>query len=253
MRTVEAIIKDSITDGLELPRTGIQNDVILEAVSKYNFCGRTIWDMWPWDSKKIDQFDTSDSTYVASFDTTTGIIMFTATVDLIKAVQAAAASSGNDDTFVWNESEVNAAMIGKQVSSGNFTKLSDTSAGLRRIRVQVSDNVSTYKVLATKRFTEAVVDAAYSSGNPSATPTDYRVLIFPIDKADQSLEAYIADQLRLWDGQPARDEWGGLLRVAIGTVENQEQRSRRFFPAGGDFSNVGEFEYGGDYGYRKTY
>ena len=164
MRTAEDIMKDSITDGLGLPRTGIQNDVIQEAVSKYNFCGRTIWDAWPWDSKKIDQFDTASAS-VSNFDTAT----------------------------------------------------------------------------------------AYSSVTPSATPTDYRVILFPLDKADQALQAYISDQLRLWDGQPQRNDWDALLRVAIGTQENQEQRTHQLIVPSPAFADVGRFEYGGNWGTAKTY
>tara|TARA_R110000751_G_C13791852_1_gene482237 strand:- start:265 stop:1002 length:738 start_codon:yes stop_codon:yes gene_type:complete len=245
-------MKDSITDGLGLPRTGIQNDVIQEAVSKYNFCGRTIWDAWPWDSKKIDQFDTASAS-VSNFDTATGIITFAANVDLIRGVQAANPNATDGGLFVWNESEINMAMRGESVSSGRFKHLSDTDAGLRRIQVAVDDNVATYNILATKTFTKAIIDPAYSSVTPSATPTDYRVILFPLDKADQALQAYISDQLRLWDGQPQRNDWDALLRVAIGTQENQEQRTHQLIVPSPAFADVGRFEYGGNWGTAKTY
>lgn len=253
MRTADDIMKDSITDGLGLPRTGIQNDVIQEAVAKYNFCGRTIWDAWPWDNKKIDQFDTSDATYISSFDTATGIVTFAANVDLIRAVMGVNTNSTNNDSFVWNESEINMAIRGESVTSGAYKILADTAAGLRRIQVAVDDNVATYKILATKTFTKAIIDPAYNSSTPSATPTDYRVILFPLDKADQALQAYISDQLRLWDGQPQRSDWDSLLRVAIGTQENQEQRTHQLIVPSPAFADVGRFEYGGNWGTAKTY
>ena len=175
MRTAEDIIKDSITDGLGLPRTGIQNDVIEEGISKYNFCGRTIWDAWPWDTKKIDQFSTSDSSYVTDFDTTTGVITFAPNVDLIRAVQAATTGSSVGGTFIWNESEINMAMRGQDVTSGSFMHMADTAAGLRRIQVASGDDVSTYRILATKTFTKAIIDPAYNASTPSSTPTDEKV------------------------------------------------------------------------------
>jgi len=253
MRTAEDIIKDSITDGLGLPRTGIQNDVIEEGISKYNFCGRTIWDAWPWDTKKIDQFSTSDSSYVTDFDTTTGVITFAPNVDLIRAVQAATTGSSVGGTFIWNESEINMAMRGQDVTSGSFMHMADTAAGLRRIQVASGDDVSTYRILATKTFTKAIIDPAYNASTPSSTPTDYRVILFPLDKADQALQAYISDQLRLWDGQPKRDDWAALLKVAIGTQENQEQRTHQLIVPSPAFADVGGFEYGGNWGTAKTY
>jgi len=241
MKTIEEIIQAAIPTGLGLPRDPIALDVLRAAIDSYNKCGQPMFDSWPWDSKKIDQFPTSDSTYVTSF--TDGVITFVSTVDMVLAVMAVSTGDEND-IFIWPESEINAAMARQQVSSQQFVHLSDTSAGLKRIKVNADDGVSTYRILATKRFVEATYESTYSASDPSATPTDYRVLTWPIQHCNQAIVACVADDLRVWDGQKRRNDWQGMLQTAVQKVQTQEARSIQIVPACPMFDDMDDWTQG---------
>ena len=239
--TVEEIIQDAVSDGLGLPRDPIANDVIQEAVARYRKVGRALYDDEIWDNKKIDGFTSDDSTYVASFDTSTGIITFVSTVDMVRAVVAVDSSSLEDDTFIWPENDVAAYMRGDTIGNTRFQILADDSSNRKRIKINVDDDVTQYRILATLRFVPATIESSYDSSNPSNTPTDYRVLTWPIRDADPVIVAYMADELRAWDGQAIKGDWGRLLNNVKDKLRTQEARENVFMPIG-DFREVGNWD-----------
>jgi len=241
--TVLELIQGAVSDGLGLPRDPIQNEILLEAISRYNKVGRVIFDEELWANKKIDQFLSSDSTYVSSYDTSTGIITFTSSVDMVLAVVVVNSSSLDNDSFVWAENEISAMLRGDQtgITSGRYHKLADTAAGLTRIKVNPNDDVQSYRILATKNFVEATVESSYSSSDPTATPTDYRVLEWTIPDALPVIQAYMADELRSWDGQARRGDWAQLLGNAKSKTITQEGRENVIMPIG-DFGEVGAWQ-----------
>jgi len=244
-RVVVDILVDAIADGLKLKRDPIQLSIVDEAIARYRKCGQVIFESYMWDARKVDQYEvTPDSD---------GIITFASTVDLVLALRGTEAGETTSDTIIWPEDEVNAAIRGDDVSSLRFTKLSDTTAGLRRIQTQADDAFSTFRALVTKRFVPAVRSLTYSSLNPTATPTDYRVLTWPVDHADAALVAYIADELRKWDSTKPENDWEKLLAIAVNKVSNQAATDHTIFPMSPMFSDLSGF-YGSESNYdHKTY
>ena len=228
LRTVKEIIEDAVSDGLGQPRSPIQNDVLLEAIARYRKVGKFVFDSFPWDAKKIDQFTTANSTYVTSF--TAGVITFTALVDIVRAIKPLT-SAGEDTEALWPQSDIEAAIRGVPVESDRFVFLTDGTDGVKRIKVDPDSTTTTYGILAAKRFVPAIVDASYSAGSPSATPTDYRVLTWPIHRAENALVAYLADELRMWDGQAAVGDGGTYMQRAIDTITRQESHAQVHSPA----------------------
>ena len=250
--TVLEIIQDAVSDGLGLPRDPIQNDVMAEGIARYRKVGKVIFDLFPWDNRKTPNFDTDDATYMTSYDTDTGIITFAATIDIVRAIRAVSTSNTAPDGIVYAQSEINAAINGVDVSSGRFDPLPDDSNGCRRILIQKDDAVAKYRILATARFIPAIIDSAYDSTDPSATPTDYRVLEWPIDHADSAIIAYMSDELRGWDGQRLKNDWKELLSGAIGKVTEQQARGKEVFPQVGMFGDLGDDTYADETWGRKT-
>jgi len=246
-RIVFDILKDAISDGLGLPRDPIQNDILNEALARYEKCGKTIFDSFQWDTTKVDSFLTSNATYVNSF--TNNIITFETNIDIILAVRPVEDTTIDDNPALWPQDEVDAAIRGEQVSSGRFTYLTDDTSNRRRIRVYADDNVDTYRILARKRFVPAIVDPAYSALDPSATPTDYRVLTWLIDHADAALVSYISDEFRAWDGQKKQNDWKALLASAVHKVEELQATEHVVYPMDGMFSDLddGQIGYGALY------
>jgi len=240
--TVWEIIQDAVSDGLGLERDPIQNNVINEGIAKYRKCGKTLFDLYPWDNTKVPVFDTDNATYVSSYTVATGIIVFESVVDTVRAVRSVdATDTDNDDTIVYPQSDINAAINGVEVSSGRFDPYPDDSSGHRRIIVSKADAIAKYKILAQIRFVPAVIDAAYDPLAPTTTPTDYRVLSWPIDHADSAIIAYIADELRVWDGQTAKGDWTGLFKVAKDKIERQQARGNEAYPADPMYGDMDEW------------
>lgn len=233
--TVLAIIKKAIINGLKLPEDPIANDVLSLALGFYNTSGQMLYDIWPWDNRNIDQL-----TMTPDAD---GIITFGVTVDIIRAVKAVATgSSQNDDTFVWPQDQIEAAIAGQLVSPDRFVYLSDDpTTGGRRIQVNTDDAVSSYKVLAFEKFVDAIVDPNYDPDNPTNTPTDYRVLEFPIDHADPAIIARVSDDLREWDGADRKNEWQAMIEVAKQKVDKHQARGHVVYPVDPVFGEMGEW------------
>jgi len=234
MKTVETIIKEAVATALGLKKDEIENDIIDIAIDKYNFCGRIIFDVWPWKEKKIDQFTIS-----ADDD---GIILFNgdnADVDIVRAVKAVASDDSEVDVFVWPQNEVSAAIQGVDVSSARFLNLANDDDGYRRIQVNVDDEVTTYAVLAMKRFVESVIDDSYDPVTPTDTPTDYRVLTWRLEDANSILISYIIDELKAWDGQPRDNLYQELLKVPIQKAKWQEANEHITYPVDSDFEEIG--------------
>jgi len=241
--TVLEIIEDAVSDALGLERDPIQNNVIQEGIARYRKCGKIIFDLFPWDNRKLPYFntDSADATLMTSYTTTTGIIIFGTSIDIVRAVRSIE-TSDNDDTggLIWAQSVINAAVIGENVSSVRFIPMDDSAAGNRRISVRIDDEVAKYRIVATKRFVPAIIDAAYDALDPTATPTDYRVLEWPIHHADPAIVAYVADELRGWDGQTEKEDWNSLLQVGINKVDNQQARDHQITPQDPEFNDLDE-------------
>lgn len=228
--TVYEIIQSAVSDGLGLPRTPIQNDVLLEGISRYNKVGKLIFDRYPWDNAK---------SAIAEVSPTSGIITFASTVDIVRAIRPKDTTSTNDNQLaIWPQDDVNAALQGVAVSSNSFKYLADDSSGNRRIQVNTDDGVTTYYALTLLRFVSAIVDPSYSASSPTDTPTDYRVLQFPIDVANSALASYMADEMRAWDGQPREDKWQEQLQIALNRVQNQSAREVVVYPYDSGFNDL---------------
>lgn len=244
LRTVLSIIEDAVSDGLGLPRSPIANDILAEAISRYNRIGQDIYDLFPFDAKKLDPFTTSNTAYVTSF--TAGIITFKATVDIVRAVRPVVDDSPG--VALWPQDDIDAAFrTGADVDSQRFIYMADGADGVKRIKLNTDDDATTYSILATSRFVRATIESGYSAGSPSSTPTDYRVLTWPLHHALPALVARLCDELRVWDGQRPNGDWTRMLQVAINKVTRQEAREAVVMPADPAFGDAGSWEDGNNY------
>jgi hypothetical protein len=174
--------------------------------------------------------------------------VFTSLVDAVRAIRP----NGTDGTPGFNsfaQDDINAAMRGVTVDGARFIHMPDGADGVKRIQVNVDAPVTAaFTILATLRFVPATVEASYSAGSPSATPTDYRVLTWPLHRAEGVLVSYMADELRAWDGQSRKGDWAGLLETEIGALNRQENREFLVVPEYGNFGDSGSW-WGGTSGY----
>lgn len=230
--TVEEIIKPAILDALKMEES-IPASFIKAAVNFYNASEPFVWRKWPWHNRKIDEISVSaDSNGVIVFD---GV---NSDVDMVRAVKAVDAS-GDASLLIWHEDSIRAAIKGDEVSSGRFDQLSDDVNGNRRIKISAEDGVDTYKVLAFRRFVKAEVNDTYNSDDPSATPNDYRVLTWKIDRAEAALIEHITDKLRKWNNMEATGTWNHALNGSISDIKKQEAREQLITPACGMFGETG--------------
>ena len=170
-------------------------------------------------------------------------------VDVVRAVVALA--EGDDgDVLVWNQDAIRSLMNGgDSPGSYRFHNIADDASGNRRIKVDVEDGVSSYKVLAFRRF----LKAAFYSATTVPTPTsddDYRTLKWKIDIAEPALIAWIADKLREWASREKTGTWAHSLNGTIKELREQEATEVLITPDCGMFADVGGFDV--DDGWRKT-
>lgn len=235
-RTVESIIKAAIREGMKIyTDAGITEPMIQQSVDIYNASEPFIWRKWPWTNRKIDEIEVSPDE--------DGIIVFdgdNSDVDMVRAVRSVS-TTGDSTPMIWNEDDVRAAMNGGEIGSDKFQKLVDDSDGYRRIKVSVDDAVSAYKVLAFRRFVQAEVNESYSSGDPSATPYDYRVLTWKIDRAEAPLIDYIADGLRSYMSKEKKGTYVHGLNGTIKDIRDQEATEKLMTPAEGKFGEMGDW------------
>jgi hypothetical protein len=233
MATYADLIADCVALALLLPKTPIQEEVRDIALAVANHRARIIWSKWPWDNEKMDEF-----TAPAAVN---GIITFPVTVDVVRAISSVDADGGR--TRIWNEDEVIAAAQGLKVSSERFQYLADAAGALRRIQVAEDTSLdgATFKALCLARYVPAIVDPAYSATNPTATPTDYRVLNFVLDRAEAAFMEFICDALRVWSGQQKLNEGDDLMTAAIKREQYDGDRERRTNPKVPMFEGVGDF------------
>ena len=229
--TAETLIKAAYRNGIGLDADVMDNLLIALGVDYYNLCGKTIFDRYPWDERKIDRAEVSPSS---------GIITFGSTVDTVIAIRPKANNTANDNNYaIWAQDQVNAYLFGQEVSSSSFVYLAPDSSDNRRIRVNTDDNVTTYYAITTKRFVEATVESSYSAGNPSATPTDYRVIQWQISHATEIMKAYMADKYRVYNRDKATNEWVDMLKVEIDKVDAQQATDQQIVPECPMFSDLG--------------
>lgn len=230
-KTVETLLLDCISQALSLPRDPVQVDIRDLALSIFNEQGRIIWDQWPWDNEKIpEQTVTPDND---------GIITFGAEVDVVRALQAVSAG-GDTGTRIWNEDDLIAAAQGATISSERFQHMREEN-GVVRIQVPTAATYPTYKALCLSRWVDATVEAGYNPADPTATPTDYRVLIFAIYRAEPALVAMIKDGLREFTGRPQLKNGTQLLQIALQRDTYDADRERRINPRNPMYSEIGEW------------
>jgi hypothetical protein len=228
--TIKEIIQDCAREALGVEVEPLQTEVRDVGLASVNNRGRMIFDAWRWSNTLMDEFE-------APAPDADGVITFDADVDVVRAVKAVSAD-GASQTRVWNEDQLIAAANGVSVSSDRFQHLADED-GCRRIVVDVSEGASTYRVLAMKRFVPAVVDADYDEEDPDDTPTDYRVLTFAIDRAEQALRAAVMDDFRVWQGLAPRGDWQQLMQDAVRKEAWDSDYERRVDPRSPMFEEVG--------------
>lgn len=232
--TVESLCKTAIGEAHQI-HEHIPDDFIQRAVNAYNASEPFIWRKWPWQNRKVDQFDASPDS--------NGVIVFDgdhSDVDIVRGIKALD-SSGDMDVLVWNEDEIRAAIAGSDISSEAFQHLSDDGDGNRRIRVNVDDEVTTYKVLAFRRFIKAVgpYDAGFDGDNPGTN--DYRTLTWKIDRAEASLISFMVDELKGMNGSEKTGKWNHALNGTLKDLKEQQAGDRTFAPDEGAFGEMGDW------------
>lgn len=230
---VKDILVDCIQQAMGLPRDPIQIDDRDLALASFNENGRIIWDSWSWDNEKIDEFEAP----AADAD---GIITFAADVETIRAIKAVKTGTTDSTTRIWNQDDLIAAAHGVVVDSDKFIHLADYN-GLRRIRVATDEAVTSYRVLALARWVDVFVDPNYDEDDPSATPLDYRVKTFIIDRAEPALRAAIKDDLRGAIGRRRTGNADKLLNMALQRETYDSDRERRVDPRYPMFIELGDW------------
>jgi hypothetical protein len=222
MQTYSELIADCVAIALLMPRSPIQEEVRDLALAVANHRSRIIWDEWPFDNEKMDEFDAPAPV--------NGVITFPVTVDVVRAISSV--DSNGERTRIWNQDELIAASQGESVASSRFEHLADAAGNLRRIRVASDDSLdsTTFKALCLTRYVPAVVDTLYDPLNPTATPTDYRVLNFLLDRAEPALKEFVCDSLREWSGKAKQGEGVALLTAAVKREQYDNDRERRVNP-----------------------
>lgn len=226
-QTVESVIQEAVQTVLALPPDELQNDIIALALAHYNRAGLKLWLKWPFDNEKREvELVTS---------TAEGIITFDPTVESVRFLRQQSAT-GDTDTPIWNEDELLAAAQGESITEDRFQHLSDSTLGYRRVKVYEAS--ANYWAYTLSRFVRAIVDPNYAPGNPTATPTDYRVATFTLDRAIPALIAEIEDGLRAFAGIAKEKEGDDLFGVAVQRETYDSQRERRLNPRAPMFAEI---------------
>lgn len=220
MATIQAIIQDAVQSVMLVDRDNIPNEIRDLCLSVINTEGRIIFDAWPWDNAKIDEFDIPASD-------ADGIVTFAATVGEIRAIRAVSSGTQSADP-VFAQDEVLAAINGNTVDTARFIYLSDDSSGNRRIRLSAACDAGDYKVLALKRC--PVYSALDSDDDGYDATVDYSLVGFVVDRAEPALRAFVEDAIRRYLGYPQMNRGAGLLQVAISRESKQQQKEHRVNP-----------------------
>jgi hypothetical protein len=234
--TYDTLIRDCIAEALCLPRDPIQSELLDVGLASANEHALIIWMSWKWDNEKMDEFTTP----TVGAD---GIITFASDVDSVMAVKCL--NDGSDvEVPIWPEDEYLAASQGGTVSSDRFQQIASTTAGLRRIKVEVPETGETpvYKALCLKKYVDAIIDPAYPATLPATTPTDYRVLEVVIDRGIPALKAAVKDSLRRMQGMNPDGNFKALLNLALQRETYDSARDRRTNPRSPGYSDVGAWD-----------
>lgn len=229
MATFKAIIENAVMDGLGLPKDPIPTDIRDIALATLNTQGKVIWLSWPWDNEKLDEFT------VPSADAD-GIVVFGSDVEAIRGIRPLS----DDGDPCWNADELIAISSGSELDTEQFVYLADAN-GCRRIKLLKNTAGASFKALALRRWVDAVVDPDYDSNDPDATPTDYRVLEFPLDRAEPAVGEFVKDALRAWSGESPRGQGSSMLQVAQNRENEQQERNRRCNPRAPLFEEAGNW------------
>ena len=228
MATIKNLIEDAVQTVLLLPKDEIQTDIRDLCLSVINVQGRIIFDSWPWDNSKIDEFTTTASD-------ADGIITLPTTVDVVRAIRTVPASS-DSSIPIFNQDEIDAALRGQSVDTERFQYLADASTGARRIKISGTSAAGDFKVLALKKFVTYQSTAVGGSGYDATR--DYNLVSFVIDRAEPALRAFVEDALRLYQGMPLANGGPTLLNIALNREQKQQQRERRVSPRYPMFDDV---------------
>ena len=221
--TIDALIQDCVQLALGLPRSPIQTDVYNAALAAVNSEGQKIWDAWPWDNTKLDEFETPTPVADAFGD---GVITFAANVDTIRALRTITDTSDGSGTRIFNQNDIQAAELGETISSTKFIYLADDASGCRRIKV--NDSTGTYRALATFRFTPYTTGTALTDS-------------YPIDRAEQALRSFVCDALRIWGGEQVVGDGPSLLALAHDKENEVADRDFQMTPRSPMFEDVGNW------------
>lgn len=218
MATVYDIVTTAIHRAFNLPQDRIQRDVMQYAVSAYNLRGSQIWQRFPWDQTKLERITvnpTSDD----------HIEQFAPHVDAIRGAVLVTAS-GQHPIRAYEE-----LMEGttSPLTMPYYQLLPDSSSGDRRVRI-VNALGKQVQFHCLRKFVRAEINPNYNPNDPQATPNDFRVLTWPIDRLEMDLIELIADDLRLWRGLPPRSNENEILSRAVIRENVDQARSVRVTP-----------------------
>jgi len=233
--TYETIISDAISGALGLPTDTIPVKLRNIALGFANEEAEAIWNTWRWRNELLDEVEVSPAA--------TGIITFGSTVDQVLAVIKKSDNSENN-TPIWNEDARLAWARGERLVSDKFRHLAADSSLNRRILVEEPESGDTplYAALALKKYTKATVESTYDANDPTATPTDYRVLVWALDNALPALKAKVKDALRDFQGMKMRGNGDRLLKAAYMRENEDAAVNTRTEPRSPLYGEVGNWE-----------
>lgn len=219
MKTGKEIIATCVQRAMRLQRDPIQSEIRDFGLDSINNHGQRIYDAWPWDNSVLEEIQvTSDS----------GILTMPVEVDAIRAVRLVDASDANNFDIIFNRHEVLAVAQGEGLAnSDSFEFLRDETDGRRRIRVQ-ADTDSLYAILATERYVKF-------------TTKNYELRIFPIDRAEQALEEFVCDDMRVYRGVQPLGLGPQLLQLALEKETDLQDREMRIVPRNPNYDEIGFF------------
>jgi len=233
--TAEDIINYAVLDAIQAEvdsvtnKPIIQNEVLVVAIHKYNAVGLVIYHSDDWINRRI-----AETSYTSDANK---IITLNSNVDIVKGVKAMNAD-GDLGKFVWPQNDVLAAMRGETVSSDHFIYLPEDSSGNQQIRVNVAS--APYVVLARKKWTLATIESTYDSSSPTSTPTDYRVIEFPVYSAVPAMKEALADEIRNVYGVTPKGNAAVYLQIAKNNERDQQAREIAYIPKHPMFEEISE-------------
>lgn len=230
MTVVREILLRAVKQAFNFPEERVQIDVLKYALDSYNHFGQVVWNEWRWDNAKIEEKE-----YTPDAD---GIITLDADVESVRAVYSGTDAAGAP-VFPLDES-LKFGGAAPALTTETFHHMADDEdTGQRRIKVTKA--TATYRILALKRFVEATIESDYDEEDPSATPTDYRVAQWILDRAKPAIVSLVADALRKMRGLSEIGDGAAFLQKAIQREETAQAKDNRVVPQFPLYGEVGNW------------